>query len=1299
LLFNIFLDGQTGAGKTYTMGTSSDFDQGVMPSALREIFQQRDEKIQSKEVGIKIELSYLEIYLEECYDLLSKEMVSNQSSSGSLEKKVLNLRETNNGETYLDGLNTLPINNIQEVANYLTIANRVRSTGKTAMNSASSRSHAICIITVTTRNKQTGTTFVSKLNLVDLAGSERAKKTQATGEVFQEGISINKGLLALGNVVAALSQKSAALLNPPTTNNKDQQQQQHIHIPYRESKLTRLLKDSLGGNGFTVLLACLSPSHLNYDESLNTLRFASRASSIINNAKVNNLQSNPTTHSGLEAMMKEFSSMKEEYSLLQEKYNALLLSNLERQQQEEKEKDPLLLAAAGNNTSFASTASSMTAVSVGNNHHGDNSSASREMMISYYSVILKFILSIKNLLTYCFSEDLYLEENELLSLSNELKDIRNLFNIDYQRSSLLSPSSIAGNDENQKEIMELLKNFDTEECNILNIIDELKFLENHFMENQMKLIQQLKGTAGNATVAPRPSFASSEEITDSARKESKQKLMMIEGGSAEEEQENELMDLSHIHNTSDHRLSHSFELNASREEELALEKPEEQNIIENEIYENEEKLSHLLLLTEEYQTTIKSLQKDIETLETDKQKIQQKQQKGVSSSHSTGFRSTFSTSNSSSSSASAHQQLLWKNELKQKQVLLDEKMKTLKEKEKELVKINQNKQSLIQKMDFLNEKLLYYKTNQVVIMKKLHEKEVFLQQTKKDFVKQENQLNKQLNQRNINIMKLSNQLSMKEKNYQNSLQKKEKEMNWLKDLLLLKEKKAAKENNSGNTNNNSGNSEAPMARKGGVFFPSKTSATAKPTANSNSNPNGSTATFQKQFHSFLNESLSTESKRISSKSLLSHHLEKKCALQKLKTNLENLLKSAFLQNNNKKLLLTRNSMKKQFYLQQKISFVGEQLKEKADFIKSLQSLNCLHLQQQQSSSSQDTSLLQWLEDHNNNNNSNSGSSNSNHQLKQCIQKLYSMLLVNIQEKEKMSLELNEMKEKEKKFQSFFLQTSEKDKKNRNQKKEENNDELFSLLFGGEDFQIKSMNDLERLYSLSNRNNNNSRNDYNSFEEENDENEIYGNEDDEEEQELDETFYCEEEEADAFDEEDDDDERPNKRRNKSKNNNSNKGRKNRKNPFNSSAEESGLNNSEKKRKLNNEEEESEDPLEDSFSSSDDENDSDSSSLYPKRKNSKNQKKPAATTTTKRKTIVIESDLSLSANEEEEDEPAPVKKPRTKRASIVLPDHVMTSENYEKWNKMTVKQLKVELSSRGLTVSGKKTKTTPPVPLLR
>ena len=193
----------------------------------------------------------------------------------------------NNGNISVHGLQEEKVDNAEEMASCLDRGSNLRITSSTLMNNASSRSHAIFTIALEQHvteelfpeNKEGENTekdeidefMTAKFHFVDLAGSERAKKTGATGSTLKEGISINKGLLSLGNVISALTDEK----------NKT------MHVPYRDSKLTRILQDSLGGNSRTSMIACISPAEFNFDESLNTLKYASRARNIKNKPIVN----------------------------------------------------------------------------------------------------------------------------------------------------------------------------------------------------------------------------------------------------------------------------------------------------------------------------------------------------------------------------------------------------------------------------------------------------------------------------------------------------------------------------------------------------------------------------------------------------------------------------------------------------------------------------------------------------------------------------------------------------------------------------------------------------------------------------------------------------------------------------------------------------------------------------------------------------------------------------------------------------------------------------------------------------
>lgn len=258
----IFAYGQTGCGKTHTMiGLKGNkAERGIIPNAFDHIFGYFDDAQNTKKKFL-IRCSYLEIYNEEVRDLLGK----------NAEQK-LDLKEDPEKGVYAKDLNMVIVKRIAEIEKCMDKGNGNRKTGETAMNKDSSRSHSIFTIYVETAEMNLAgeqSIKAGKLNLVDLAGSERQSKTQATGARLKEATKINLSLSALGNVIKALVEGKST------------------HVPYRDSKLTRLLQDSLGGNTRTVMIAAISPADYNYDETLTTLRYASRAKNIKNQPRVN----------------------------------------------------------------------------------------------------------------------------------------------------------------------------------------------------------------------------------------------------------------------------------------------------------------------------------------------------------------------------------------------------------------------------------------------------------------------------------------------------------------------------------------------------------------------------------------------------------------------------------------------------------------------------------------------------------------------------------------------------------------------------------------------------------------------------------------------------------------------------------------------------------------------------------------------------------------------------------------------------------------------------------------------------
>uniref|UniRef100_A0A8C2IAW6 Kinesin family member 21A n=1 Tax=Cyprinus carpio TaxID=7962 RepID=A0A8C2IAW6_CYPCA len=294
----IFAYGQTGSGKTYTMGTGfdvniTDEDLGIIPRAVSHLFRGIEERRQAAtEQGrpvpeFKINAQFLELYNEEVLDLFD----STRDMEARKQRSNIKIHEDANGGIYTVGVTTRTVSSEAEMMQCLRLGALSRTTASTQMNVQSSRSHAIftihlCQVRVCASGNDTETdnrlvngssemnefeTLTAKFHFVDLAGSERLKRTGATGDRAKEGISINCGLLALGNVISALGDRS----------------KRSTHVPYRDSKLTRLLQDSLGGNSQTVMIACISPSDRDFMETLNTLKYANRARNIKNKVMVN----------------------------------------------------------------------------------------------------------------------------------------------------------------------------------------------------------------------------------------------------------------------------------------------------------------------------------------------------------------------------------------------------------------------------------------------------------------------------------------------------------------------------------------------------------------------------------------------------------------------------------------------------------------------------------------------------------------------------------------------------------------------------------------------------------------------------------------------------------------------------------------------------------------------------------------------------------------------------------------------------------------------------------------------------
>nr|XP_034987639.1 kinesin-like protein kif7 [Zootoca vivipara] len=257
-----------------SVSSINEDEQGIIPRAMAEAFKIMDE---NDLLDYTVRISYLEVYKEEFRDLLQVETAS----------KDIQIREDGQGQYCAAWVKETEVEGLDEVLSLLEMGNMAKHTGATHINRKSSRSHSIFTVTMEQRRSAgrltclalqekvlvpaSGQVLSSKFHFVDLAGSERVVKTGNTGERLKESIQINSSLLALGNVISALGDP----------------RRKGSHIPYRIPKITRILKDSLGGNAKTVMIACLSPSSSDFDESLTTLNYANRAQNIKNRAVVN----------------------------------------------------------------------------------------------------------------------------------------------------------------------------------------------------------------------------------------------------------------------------------------------------------------------------------------------------------------------------------------------------------------------------------------------------------------------------------------------------------------------------------------------------------------------------------------------------------------------------------------------------------------------------------------------------------------------------------------------------------------------------------------------------------------------------------------------------------------------------------------------------------------------------------------------------------------------------------------------------------------------------------------------------
>ncbi|KAI5287179.1 Kinesin, partial [Ascosphaera acerosa] len=287
----IFAYGQTGAGKSYTMMGTPD-QPGLIPRTCQDLFERiADGAEQHPHVTYAVRVSYFEVYNEHVRDLLAPGGSSGGSgggggAAGAGSTCYLKVRESPTDGPYVKDLTEIPVRSLPEIMRCIRKGDAARTTASTKMNDTSSRSHAVFTVTLKQIQHDLATDETTertaRIRLVDLAGSERAKATEATGERLREGSNINRSLATLGRVMKALATSSSSR---PSSPSKQHRKAKDAVVPYRDSVLTYLLKDSLGGNSKTAMIACISPA--DYEETLSTLRYADQAKRIRTRAVVN----------------------------------------------------------------------------------------------------------------------------------------------------------------------------------------------------------------------------------------------------------------------------------------------------------------------------------------------------------------------------------------------------------------------------------------------------------------------------------------------------------------------------------------------------------------------------------------------------------------------------------------------------------------------------------------------------------------------------------------------------------------------------------------------------------------------------------------------------------------------------------------------------------------------------------------------------------------------------------------------------------------------------------------------------
>jgi hypothetical protein len=672
---------------------------------------------------------------------------------------------------------------------FLHEAAQVRSTGQTAMNSTSSRSHAVCtfylrVIENATQAESEGhdeftRAIVSKLHMVDLAGSERAKKTQATGEVFAEGVSINKGLLALGNVIVALSTPGGG-----------------SHIPYRDSKITRLLKDSLGGNGKTVMLACASPADTNFEETLNTLRFASRASTIVNNATINIDESDLVMDDGRAlppSVAKELVFLRTQNSTLQQQVEAM--SSVMTSDFSDRH-----AAAARKGKDSGGVSQSQFC-------------ASAKLLLSS---ITEMVAAQKSLLIKCLAEDFPLQESEVENMTETIARARELIGnylsaiqsqalgdddtagaISEAGSSALAvapaPSQAGAEGDMDMDmslnmscflppIMRLIEDLERLQDVVAAAVEALERLsgdsdhgkkhkskknkikqEKHQQQNQLAVVSKSDKTSefdmdGSALDKIMGACGDEEDIAGAgagnAGAADCQQDMSVEdecrGGSGSDDSDAE--DSS----------GDSFEEGFCGEEEAAMQ-------------EKDEKFMSMIKIAEQYKATIASLRAEILGLDGEKSKLAVQEAKEKAAHGAAGAKAGAPSSKV-------------QKELLEKTKALEAKLKQLRQKEVEYARIYQEKERAKKEADQLRRELTVALKKRVEASKKQKEESESHLAEKKRLQQAEMQSRRRELQAQNAVQRLNKEFANKERVLRGQLEEKEREVKRQKELILKQQK-------------------------------------------------------------------------------------------------------------------------------------------------------------------------------------------------------------------------------------------------------------------------------------------------------------------------------------------------------------------------------------------------------------------------------------------------------------------------------------------------------------------------------